>query len=138
MRAVLDTNVVVSGLLWRGAPRQILEQARAGHFQLFTSDMLLAELEDVLGRSKLAKPLSQNNLTAEQAFDAYAALSMIVVAGEIERISADPDDDHVLACALAAKADVVVSGDGHLLELGQYQGIEIVTAAECLKQLGKD
>ena len=81
MRAVLDTNVVVSGLLWRAAPRLVLDAARV--------------------------------------------------------VAADIDDDAVIACALAAQADLIVSGDAHLLNLKHYQGMRIVSPAEAVRSLAQ-
>jgi predicted nucleic acid-binding protein len=66
----------------------------------------------------------------------YAELASLVPPASIGGvIQADPDDDHVLACALAAKADLIVSGDSHLLNLKRYQSIPIVSPAEALKRL---
>ena len=64
MRAVTDTNVVVSGLLWQGRPRQLLDAARSGRVEVFTSRLLLAELEDVLSRDKFVDQLRRAGLTA--------------------------------------------------------------------------
>jgi predicted nucleic acid-binding protein len=65
MRVVIDTNVVVSGLLWRGRPRQLLDAVRSGRIEVLTSRVLLAELEDVLGRDKFADQLRNAGLTAQ-------------------------------------------------------------------------
>lgn len=95
-----DTNIVVSGLLWRGKPRRVLDAARDGIIELFTSTGLLKELEDVLGREKFAPRLVAAQVTAHELMLGYAALAMAVDAPSIEPvILADPDDDAVLACA---------------------------------------
>lgn len=135
LRATLDTNVVVSGLLWDGPPRRILDAARAGRISLFTSARLADELRDVIGRAKLASRLIALDKTPGEFSEEYADMTTVVSPGEIERASADPDDDHVLACALPAKADVIVSGDRDLLELKTYHGIEIVAPAELAARL---
>lgn len=136
MQLVADTNIVVSGLLWRGNPRQILDVARDGIIGLFTSAMLLEELEDVLSREKFAALLQAADVTAHELVLGYAALATVIEVEEIEPvILADPDDDNVLACALAARAGVIVSGDSHLLDLRQHHGIRILTAAELLAEL---
>jgi uncharacterized protein len=76
-------------------------------------------------------------LNATQIFEGYAALTTVVVPAIISpTIIDDPDDDAVLACAVAAKADLVVSGDPHLLKLGQYEGVPIVTPALAVERLG--
>ena len=136
MQVVADTNIVISGLLWRGNPRQILDAAHDGIIGLFTSFMLLEELEDVLSREKLAESLEAAGVTAHELVLGYAALATMIEVEEIEPvILADPDDDNVLACALTAQAEVIVSGDSHLLDLKQHHGVRILTAAELLAEL---
>jgi putative PIN family toxin of toxin-antitoxin system len=136
MRVVTDTNIVVSGLLWLGPPRQILEASRAGKVSLFTSTTLLAELHDVLGREKLARRLLEANVQIDELVLGYAALASVIRPADIGAvISDDPDDDAVLACAVAAKADFIVSGDRHLLALGEFRAIRILTASEFLNRL---
>jgi uncharacterized protein len=137
MRVVADTNIVVSGLFWRGPPREILDAARVGTVELFTSGALLAELGDVLNRPKLIQHLAAASVTVDALVLGYAALATIVTAMPIAPvILADPDDDAVLACAVAARADVIVSGDTHLLQLGTYQAISIRSARQLLASLG--
>jgi len=138
VRAVADTNTVVSGLLWHGAPRKFLDTARAGAISLYTSDALLAELVEVLPRKKLAKRVAASGMSVEELARRYALLAQRVTAAEIDPVVlADPDDDRVLACALGAQADLIVSGDPHLRNLKTYQGIPIVTAAEALTRIAQ-
>lgn len=85
MRVVADTNTVVSGLLWHGPPRELLDAARSGKIQLFTSSILLAELEDVLGRDKLANRLGLVGLTPAELVRGYAALGRLVTPITISR-----------------------------------------------------
>ena len=136
MRVVADTNTVVSGLLWHGPPRKFLDAARKGGFELFTSVALLTELEEVLGREKFAKRLVNADITPRELVLGYAALATPVTPLAIPAVILDdPDDDAVLACALAAQADVIVSGDNHLLSLKTYQGIDILTAPKLLARI---
>jgi len=122
MRVAPDTNVVVSGVLWQGSPRQVLDAARAGKITLFTTRFLLAELQDVLTRPKFARRLAQAGIGAATLVVDFAALAVLVQPANISPVVlADPDDDAVLACALAAQANAM--GDAHLLQLGHYQGI---------------
>src|SRR5947199_8584940 len=112
MRAVADTNVVVSGLLWQGLPWRVLDLARTGKIELFASPALLVELEDVLGRRKFRRRLEQAGVNPGDLVVGYAALARVVL--PIEKpvvIPEDPDDDEVLACALAARAEIIISGD---------------------------
>src|SRR5262245_37158189 len=124
MRGVADTNTVVSGLLWQGTPRQILDAARAAVLSLYTSAELLAEVEAVVARPKFAVRLQAAGVTCQELIRGYAALVTLVRPASISPvIAADPDDDAVLACAIAAQAEVIVSGDSHLLALRVYQNI---------------
>ena len=134
MRVVADTSTVVSGLMWRGKPRQVLDAARTRTISLFTSTTLLAELEDVLNRDKFARRLALIGHSPRDLLVGYAALATIVTPAVISPvILVNPDDDAVLACAVAASAKVVVSGDSHLLALKKYQNILILKAAELLE-----
>ncbi len=136
MRLVLDTNTVISALLWQGAPRRILLSAHANVVQLYTSIPLLIELDDVLRRTKFQARLRQARVTANVLVLGYAALATTVEPVAIPPvILSDPDDDAVLACALAAQAEAIVSGDSHLLQLGAYAAIPILPAGILLEQI---
>ena len=136
MRLVLDTNVLVSAFLWQGVPGRLIELATEQEIQLLTSRVLLDELADVLPRKKLAKKVAATGLTAAQIVLNYRRLAQRVTARKLpQRVSRDADDDHVLACAIAAQADLIVSGDEHLLSLKIHQNIPIVTPAEALRRV---
>ena len=135
-RIVPDTNIVISGLLWRGNPRRVLDAARDGIIELYTSPALLEELEDVLSREKFAARLAAANVTVQDLISGFSALATVIDSDPIEPvILRDPDDDAVLACALSADAEVIVSGDDDLLHLKEHKGIRIVTATEFLAEL---
>lgn len=136
VKVIADNNTVISGYLWRGAPNRVLEAAKQGQLSLFTSDALLAELSGVLQRAKFASAFERNNTTAAAVLAEYATLARIVVATPLPApVCDDPDDDAVIACAIAAGADVIVSGDDDLLRLGRYGITQILTAAELLQHL---
>ena len=136
MRVVADTNTVVSGLLWHGPPRRVLDSARAGIVDLFTTAVLLAELEDVLGREKFIERLARVALTPRDLVFGYAALARLIEPAAIDpTVLADPDDDAVLACAVAAGAEAIVSGDSHLLNLKGFQGVPILNATDLLARI---
>jgi uncharacterized protein len=135
MNIVLDTNTVICGLFWKGAPRQVLDLARSGTFTLFTSPELLAELGKVLERQKFSTRLVQANISIEELVLGYASLAITVRPHKIAAvIKADPDDDKVLACAKTANAEIIASGDSHLLDLKEYEGIKIMTVNLLLEQ----
>ena len=133
MRLVLDTNVVVSALLWSGNPRQLLRASVKAGVWLFTSGELLAELEDVLSRRKFEKRISRLALSSRQIFAQYARQAIAVQPVSTPRIVRDPDDDVVIGTALAARADLIVTGDSGLLSVGTYQSIRIVTVREAMQ-----
>jgi uncharacterized protein len=129
---VLDTNVLVSAILSpHGPPRRLLDAARAQRFELCSSPVLLAELLDVISRSKLAARLTQAGLTPMGIVAEIRRMAFIAIPTNVPRvIRTDPDDDHVLACALACNAGLIVSGDHDLDELGgHYFGIPILSPA---------
>ena len=101
-----------------------------------TSPALLAELRGVFGREHLASRLAQQRSPVDQALAQYGDLAIIVSPLLTPRaVPADADDDHVVAAALAAHADLVVSGDRDLLSIGSYEGIAIVSAAEAVQRI---
>ena len=137
-RLVLDTNVLVSAFLWRGTPGRLIELAGDQTIQPVTSAALLDELAATLAKRKLAKHVTATGLTVSQLVAGFKRLAMTVSARQLdERVSRDIDDDAVLACALAARAQFIVSGDEDLLVLGAFKGIPIITVAMAVRQFGE-
>lgn len=132
MRLVLDTNIVVSGLIWGGVPRRLLDLGRDGQVTLFTSSVLLDELADVLSRNKFAALLKSQAITPAFLMQRYGMLARLVTPQAIERTVRDADDDALIATALAAQADILVTGDNDLLVLHPHQKIQILNAADAL------
>lgn len=138
MRAVADTNIVVSGFFWQGSLRQLLDFARTGLVDLYTSPALLAELSDVLRRDKFAKRLASVGVSINDLVMGYAALAKVIKPITLVSVIADdPDDNLVLECTISAHAEAIVSGDSHLLKLNSFQNIPILTANELLIQIPK-
>ncbi|MBE7474217.1 MAG: putative toxin-antitoxin system toxin component, PIN family [Anaerolineales bacterium] len=135
MRVVLDTNTVISGLLWPGNPRRILDLARSGEVTLCSSQALLIELLDVLRRPKFCGSTGPDwRYPRRSSRWVRCALAEIIQVTTVEPlVAADPDDDEVLACALSAQANYVVSGDQHLLDLDRLGQIRIVNAVQFIK-----
>jgi|SRR5271154_5605178 len=125
-RVVLDTNVYISALMFGGLPGSLLDLAFLRSFTLITSSPLLEELDE-----KLRKKFG---VTAEDAAFVRARLEYVAEVVKpretLRVIHEDPDDDRVLECAVEGRADVIVSGDRHLLKLSKYQDIPIVTVRQ--------
>ena len=124
--------------MWDGTPARLIDAAQADTIEIYTSRILLAELTRILKRAKFAKAIAASGVGLEGLVLGYAELALLVDPLPIPpTILADPDDDHVPACALAADAELIVSGDKHLLGLGAFQSIEIITAAQALERIVK-
>jgi len=137
VRVVLDTNVVASALLWGGTPERLIEAAGDGSLEFFTSEALITELAGILGRTKFAAKLKQKNLSAADIVARYREITEAIEAMPIEESALrDPDDAAVLACALSAQVEAIISGDDDLRALGVYQGIPVLSPAECLRRIG--
>lgn len=136
MRWVLDTNVMVSALIWQGTPRTLLTQGFAAGVQFHTSPELLAELQATLHAPKLVQVQRARRLQPDALLVTASTLMRSIPSPPLpKRFSRDPDDDAVLACALAAKATLIVSSDKDLLVLEHFRDIPIVTAAQALTRL---
>lgn len=130
IRATLDTSVFVSALNFGGLPNEILNRCQVDAFTLCISQSIKDELHRVL---RDGFEWSEEDLA--EALDPILALAELVEPKRAVSASRDPNDDHVLACAVEAKADFVVSGDNDLLTLGAFEGIRIVSPREFLELL---
>ena len=139
MRLVLATNVVVSAIVWGGVPYQLLQAAAAGTVDLYASPVLIEELRGVLLRDHLASRLARQRRNVDEAVGFYARLCQMVVPLDVPRIVPnDPDDDHVVAAAVAARAHLIVSGDKHLLNFKDRISIQVLKAGEALQFIASD
>lgn len=133
MRLVLDTNIVLSGVFWKGAPHHLLARVKAGDATWIGSPVLFEELADVIGRPKFAAILARSGLLGEAILHELENLAEIVIPVPLPfPVCRDPDDDLVLATALAGQADLIVSGDADLLDLGVFESIPIVDAGQAM------
>ena len=136
MRAVVDTNVLLSGLFWRGRPHLLIEQVRAGALTLISSPALLAELAEVMNRPKFRAILARSSTDHERALGELRRLAEIVDPPPLPTpVSRDPSDDAVLALATASLTDLIITGDADLLALGNHAGIPIINAAEAITRI---
>ncbi len=132
MRVVADTNVLISAFLFGGLPRVFLDRGLAGAFSLVTSGALLEELDEKLS-GKFAVPKNKALAFLSQLKSKAAVVNPSLV---VDAVSDDPDDNRVLECAIAGKAEYIVSGDRHLLRLGTHEGIIIFTVRQFLETSG--
>ncbi len=135
MRAVIDTNVLVSALLDSSSPPALtLETVLKGkEWQMLLSPDLLAEYEEVLGRSKFSKMFDEKNVRL--FLTAIALESVFLVPFSIVTDCEDADDNMLLVLAIDGLADCIVSGDNHLLKLHPFRSVPIISPADFLKIL---
>ena len=131
MRVVPDTNVLVSAIVFGGPTGRLVELAVEGHLQLILSPPLIEELREVLRRK-----FSFSDAAAYQAESLLRRISIVVEpAREVAVISEDPEDNRVLEAARAGDADVIVSGDRHLLSLERFGATAIRNPRELLTEI---
>jgi len=132
-RVVLDTNVLISALVFGGKPRQIIELFAEEEIEVAISSEILSEL-----RRKVT-----TKFPAEaKALESYEALfeedgEVVKLGGQTVNASQDPDDNKFIETALIGDCDYIISGDKHLLELKSYKGIKIIKPAAFLKRIGR-
>jgi putative PIN family toxin of toxin-antitoxin system len=133
VRVVADANILVSAVIADGAPRKFLRRAISQDVELVLSLPILQEFVEVLRRPKF-------RMTEAEIDRALGALIQIATVIEVlsrrRVVQADPDDDVVVNTAIDGHADWIVSGDKHLLDLGEYERIEILSVTELLKRIG--
>ncbi len=132
LKVVLDTNVLVSGLIVaKGPSGRILDAVQRGELLLVTSPSLLEEFSEVVLRPRITRKYPKITEQAEAVLDFLRTNSTLVAGiptGPI--VASDPDDDLVVACAIEGHADYIVSGDEHLLALVQHGAIRIINPAQ--------
>jgi putative PIN family toxin of toxin-antitoxin system len=130
-RIVVDTNVLISALGWNGAERRLIKHCTEGLFELVISSQLLKELERVLQYKKL-------KFEKEEQIEFLTLISKLALMVEpketLDVISADPPDNRVVECACEGCAEIIISGDEHLLQLSEFRGIKIMRAPDFLKE----
>jgi len=130
IKIVLDTNVLISAIVFGGKPRKIMESIFEGSVNLILSREILDELEGVLCRKKFGmSPQVVRNISNELE----SLCDIVVPECRIVVMTSDPYDNMILECATEAKADYIVSGDAHLLDLCEFEGIKIVNPARFLE-----
>lgn len=129
MRVVPDTNVLVSAIVFGGPPGPLIELGAQGHLQLILSPALIEELRKVLRRK-----FGFSDAAVYQAETLLRRISTVVEPQpEVTLITGDPQDNRVLEAAVASDADVIISGDRHLLNLKTFGSVPIMTPRDLLR-----
>ena len=128
---VYDTNILLSSIGWGGTPGRCLELARQGNVEGLTCTEILGELEDKLPTKLNFSPAE----TVDTLEDLRGFLRLVKITNALKGVTVDPDDDKIIECAVVGAATHIVTGDRrHLLPLGNYRNIQIVTARDFLLQ----
>jgi len=132
LRIVLDTNVIISAIISDGKPRQLFLKGIEGQFSIVTSDLMLKELVRVLRRPKFKTSQSEIRRISRALL---SSAEVVDVKSKLEVVKEDLKDNMVIETAYDGNADLIVTGDRHLLELENCEGIKIMTVEEALKSL---
>ena len=134
---VFDVNVLVSSLIMKGKPRELWLRVKANEFTLLLSSQIVSEFIDVISRRKFAKYVKAQDVRVFlQALHQTAKFTR--TKSRFKIVKADPADDTILRTAFDGKANYIVSGDNHLLSLGTFRGIKILTVDEMLRLLKEE
>jgi uncharacterized protein len=134
-RVVLDTNVLISAILFGGKPREALEAAIKGQYSLYISEALIDELRDVLMRPKFGFSAQAVEVIIAEL---VSITELVEPTKHINVVVEDPEDDRVLECALEAAAHFVVTGDSHLIRIAEYSKIIIIEPDRFLEIIQAD
>jgi len=130
IKVVLDTNVFISALFWKGAPHQVFKRILEGAILNFISPEIVAEIQGRL--------LDKFKLPPEKVKEFLEIIifssKVVYPKKKLNIVKEDPSDNKIIECALEAKASFIISGDKHLLNIKKYKGIKIVSPKEILSQ----
>lgn len=128
-KVVIDTNIYISAIFWGGKPREVVDLGRYEKMLIFTSSDIEGELVE---RLRIKFRLAEEEI--DQIISDFSTFTIPVkITNRIRAVLDDPDDDKFIECALSCRANFIVSGDKHLLNMKEYHGIKILRAAEFLK-----
>jgi putative PIN family toxin of toxin-antitoxin system len=132
VKIVCDTNVLISGVLFGGHARKILQLASRGVLINFLSPDILREVEDVLRRSRFG-------LRPDHVLEIVAlfkdTFEIVIPSLRVQAVQSDPEDNHVIEAALEAGAEFIISGDNHLLKVKEWEGIRVVSPAQFIETI---
>lgn len=134
MRAVLDTNVLISGVIATGVPHEIVVKGFTGEYQIVVSVATLSEFRETLRKYPDRFGMDENEIQRDIETIRYFA-EFVEPEEDITAVERDPDDDKFLEAAVAGNVEYIVSADQHLLDLESFRGIEIVDPRTFYDQL---
>ena len=130
LKITVDTNTLISATITNGNEFELLRLARLGRIKLILSPQILKEFKEVISRPKFGFSQEQINNALKQIINVS---SIVMPSIKVNIIKDDPEDNKILECAVSGKVDYIVSGDSHLLKLGEYESIKIVRTTDILK-----
>ena len=138
--AVLDTNVWLSGIFWKGNPSKIIQLGETGKIEIVITKPILEEILEILKReSKFQRFLGDRRIVMEDLIRKILSISKFVeTKSHIELIEKDPDDNKILEAAVESKADYIISGDAHLLDIKSFGETKILSPKQFLDLYYRD
>jgi putative PIN family toxin of toxin-antitoxin system len=134
IKTVIDTNVFISAIFFKGKPREVIQSALKGYIRFYITEEILSEIKNVLHRDKFnLKPQFIENVISE----IISIAEWVEPSEHFHVIENDPDDDIIFDCAFASKPEYIVSGDKHLLVINKWKNIEIIKPEKLLEIIEK-
>ena len=134
LKAVIDTNIAISGLLWKGSPNEILKLARDGKIHLCCTEAMIEELRQVIEYERFQKRIEKMEITKDEVLNYYLDIvTLYSTESKVEVVKTDPSDDKFIGAAIDSRAYIVISGDKHLLDINAYEKIQVLDPSSFLK-----
>ena len=128
-KVVIDTNIYISAIFWNGKHREVIDLGRDGKITIFTS---LDIENEIAGKLKTTFKLAEEDVN-QILLDFSTFTLPIRISKQLIVVQDDPDDNKFIECAVECKANYIISGDRHLLNLKEYEGIKLIKSSDFLK-----
>jgi len=133
LKVILDTNILISALLFRGELSRIVDLWKSGSILPVISKETFEELRTLLEYPKFRLTKEEIKMIVEEEILPFFEVTEI--AHDVREVCKDPDDDKFISCAIASSASYIVSGDKHLCDVGKYKGVKIIQVSDLLRML---